>query len=361
MMQRRTFASLLPAALAAQQKQIPVALLTHADGPHLSAYLEALAKTPEAQPVTLCDPSGQTEPAARKALGARLTAVYRDPSQLLNREKPAMALVTMEARLAPPVIAAALDSGAHVLAEKPACITLRDFETLATQAKRKNRQLLLALANRIDPVIVEAHRVMRSGEIGRIFGIEIHIVADQTRLTRPAYQQTWTAKKNRAGGGHLIWLGIHWLDLVTYFTGLTVTQVAAFTNNAGRQPNIDVEDSAALALRYSDGTLATMNSGYYLDKGYHSMIKIWGAGGWLELRKHGSEVPLEWYSNRTGKISRYQGPTEPNGYTPFVQRVTRAFAGIEPIPLTTEDGVRVLKTVFAAYRAAETGSTVSIS
>jgi len=361
MMQRRTFAALLPGALAAQPKQISTALLTHADGPHLSAYLEGLAKTPEAHPVSLCDPSGQTEAAARKALGSKLTAVYRDYGELLRREKPAMALVTMEARLAPPVIAAALDYGAHVMAEKPACVNLRDFEALAQQAKRKYRQLLLALANRIDPVIVEAHRVMRSGEIGRIYGIEIHIVADQTRLTRPAYQQTWTAKKSRAGGGHLIWLGIHWLDLVTYFTGLTVTQVAAFTNNAGRQPNIDVEDSAALALRYSDGTLGSMSCGYYLDKGYHSMIKIWGAGGWLELRKHGSAVPLEWYSNRTGKTQRYEGATEPSGYTPFVQRVTRAFAGIEPIPLGTEDGVNVLKTVFAAYRAAETGTTVTIS
>mgnify|MGYP003341879855 CR=1 FL=1 len=41
-----------------------------------------------------------------------------------------------------------------------------------------------------------------------------------------------------------------------------------------------------------NGTLGTLNSGYYLDKGYHSMIKIWGSSGWLEMRKHGAAVPL---------------------------------------------------------------------
>lgn len=345
--------------MAAQSKQVPVALLTHAAGPHLSAYLEALSQTAEANPITLCDASLESEAAAHKILGAKLTTVYRDPQQLFRKEKPVFALIPMEARLAPPVIAMALGAGAHVLAEKPAAVTLRDFESLVDQAKRKNRQLLLALVNRVDPVVMEARRIMKSGDIGRIYGMEIHIVADQTRLTKAPYHQSWTAKKDRAGGGHLIWLGIHWLDLVTYLTGLQVTQVTAFTNNAGKQP-LDVEDSAALALRYDDGTLATMTSGYYLDKGYHSLIKIWGAGGWLELRKHGSAIPLEWYLNKTGVVGRYNGPSGPSGYTPFVQRVARAFAGIESIPLTTEDGLRVLKTVFGAYRAAETKSIVTL-
>ena len=48
---------------------------------------------------------------------------------------------------------------------------------------------------------------------GKIFGVEMHMVADQTRLTRPGYGERWEASKARAGGGHLIWLGIHWLDL----------------------------------------------------------------------------------------------------------------------------------------------------
>ena len=56
--------------------------------------------------------------------------------------------------------------------------------------------------------------------IARIDGVEAHLIADQTRLTRPAYHESWYAKKARDGGGHLIWLGIHWLDLARFLTEL---------------------------------------------------------------------------------------------------------------------------------------------
>jgi predicted dehydrogenase len=252
-----------------------------------------------------------------------------------------------------------------VLAEKPSCVQLRQFEPLAAKAKAKNLHLILALANRLDPVVMEAHRLIRAGTIGRIYGTQLHIVADQTRLTKPAYHQTWTAKKSRAGGGHLIWLGIHWLDLAMYLTGSRITAVTGFTGNVGGQP-IDTEDSAAVTMRFDNGTFGSISSGYYLDQGYHSMLKFWGSDGWLEIRKHDvrpGSAPLEWHSNREvpAKTRRYEGPLEPTGYTPFVQHVVRVCSagGGQPV-LSTADGLHVLKTVFAAYRAAETGSAQQI-
>ena len=357
-MTRRHFLP-LAAAAAAAEKQVKVALLTHADGPHLSSYLPSLAAAAEAGSVVLADASGTVEAAARKALGPKLTAVYRDSSELLRKEKPELALVTMEAAIAPPTIRAALEAGCHVLAEKPACVRAADFDALASLAAKSNRQLVLALGNRVDPLVIEARRLLRSGLVGKVYGVEVHIIADQTRLTKPAYHQAWFAKKARAGGGHLIWLGIHWLDLAMYLTGSRISEVAGFTGNVGGQP-IDVEDSAAVALRFDNGSFGTMTSGYYVDKGYHSQIKIWGSDGWLELRKHGAPVPLEWYSNKEGKVRRYEGPLDPNGYEPFVKHVVRAAAGLEPPVLTVEDSRYVLHVVFAAYRAAETGQTQKV-
>ena len=359
-MNRRRFNLLAAGAVAAAaERQIKVALLTHADGPHLSSYLPSLAATPEAGSVVLADASGTVEAAARKVLGSRLGAVYRDASELLRKEKPQFALVTMEAAIAPPVIRAALEAGCHVLAEKPACVRAADFDRLAALAKKGNRQLVLALANRLDPLAIESRRLLRGGLVGKVYGVEIHIIADQTRLTRPAYHQMWFAKKERAGGGHLIWLGIHWLDLAMYLTGSRIREVAGFTANVGGQP-INVEDSATAALRFDNGSLGPMTSGYYVDKGYHSQIKIWGADGWLELRKHGTAVPLEWYSNKEGKVRRYEGPLEPSGYEPFVRHVVRAAAGLEQPVLDVEDCRHVLHTVFATYRAAATGQTQRI-
>jgi len=357
-MNRRIFTqALATSAVAAQEKRIGVALLTHAAGPHLAAYLEGLAKADEVSAVYLSDPDGQVKSAARQALGAKLTDSFRSPDELFSRHKPAMALVTMEARLAPPAVRSALSAGCHVLAEKPACVKLADFEAMVRQGEQAKRSLVLALANRVDPVIVETRRIVQSGEIGKLYGVDLQIVADQTRLTNPAYHKTWVAQKARAGGGHLIWLGIHWLDLAMYVSGSRIRDVAALTANVGGQP-IDTEDSAVVALRFDTGILGTLTSGYYLDRGYHSLLKFWGSGGWIALQKHTHKPPLEWYSG--GRLHQYNGVTEPSGYTPFVRTIARASAGLDPWPLNAQDGLYVLKTVFAAYRSAESGRRESV-
>jgi predicted dehydrogenase len=123
-------------------------------------------------------------------------------------------------------------------------------------------------------MILETRHLVQSGEIGRPYGMDLQIVADQTRLTSPAYHKAWIAQKTRAGGDHLIWLGIHWLGLAMYVSGSRIRQVAAFTAKVGGQP-IDTEDSAVVALRFDNGVLGTLTAGYYLDRGYHSLLKMW--------------------------------------------------------------------------------------
>jgi predicted dehydrogenase len=90
---------------------------------------------------------------------------------MLDREKPLMAIVSLEARLAPPAVEAALNAGCHVMAEKPACVRIEDFAHLAALAQRKQRHLMLALANRLNPEVREARRLIQEGKIGRIYGL----------------------------------------------------------------------------------------------------------------------------------------------------------------------------------------------
>ena len=352
-MQRRAFTSgLLASALPAAEPRIKAGLITNAEGPHLGAYLDGLAKAEEVSSVVLADSSGQVEALARKAMGAKLSAAYKTPREMFAKEKPTLALVTLEAAISPPAIHAALDAGCHVLAEKPACVRLKDFQDLARKADAEKRQLVLALANRIDPVMQETRRIIETGQIGKLFGMDLVIVADQTRLTRPAYHKSWTASKARAGGGHLIWLGIHWLDLAMYVTGSRIREVAGFTANVGGQP-IDTEDSAVLAMRFENGMCGTLTSGYYLDKSYHSLLKVWGSEGWVSVQKHTQKPPMEWYTR--GQRHQFLGTGEPSGYTPFVRSIARAAAGADPWPLSTADSLHALETVFAGYKAAESG------
>lgn len=348
-----------PSAGAAHER-IKVGVITNDEGAHLDLYFTALAEAQEAQCVVLADPSGKAVATARKCLGDRLTATYDSGEAMLDREQPVMTLVSLEARLAPPAIEAALTAGCHVLAEKPACVRIEDFARLAALAESKQRHLTLALANRLNPEVREARRLIQEGKIGRIYGLEAHLVADQTRLTRPAYHASWYARKERAGGGHLIWLGIHWIDLAMFLTGSPITDVSGFCTTVGGQP-LDVEDSAALTFRFGNGSLGTLTSGYYLDQGYHSHLKIWGSRGWLLIEKHGG-TPLTWYSQDEPKaeVQRVENIAGPSGYSPFVRACVRAAAGREPPPLTTRESLRALETVFAAYRAAETGQRQSL-
>lgn len=352
-------------AVSTAMAKISVGVITHAQGAHLGAYFDALAACEEVDDVVLSDPSGRSYGPARKALGEKLAATYESREAMLREAAPDLALVSYEAVKAPPEIDAALEAGCHVFAEKPACVRVGDFEKLVRKAEAKERQLMLALANRVTPAVQEAKRIIERGALGDIYGVEAHIIADQTRLKSKSYQANWYAQKARAGGGHLIWLGIHWLDLTMYLTGSDIVEVAGFAGNVGGQP-IDVEDSAAVTMKYSNGSFGTLTSGYYLDRRYHSHIRIWGSGGWLEYTEWlGERVksPLKWYSTvepKTNGVQIYDGPLDPRGYTPFLRECVRACAGLRDAPVTGREGLRVLKTIHGFYTAAATGRTQQV-
>ena len=342
-------------------RAIKVAVLTNAEGAHLGAYFPALAQTEEAEEVVLADPSGVTFEQAKKDLKTKLKATYKDVATLLTKEQAHMALVSMEARLAPPLIDMALEAGCHVLCEKPSCVRAEDFAPLVKKAERKHRHLMLALANRVHAPVREARRIIKEGLLGKLYGLEVHLVADQSRLKRESYRKEWYCSKARGGGGNLIWLGIHWLDLALFITGHKVKQSAGFAGLVGGQP-LDIEDSAAVALRFDDGTFGTMTAGYYLDRGYQSHLQVWGEQGWLRLASM-EELPLEWYSTKDQKqptVQRFEYAKGQRSYTPFVRACVRASAGLEPPPVTGAEGLHVLRTIFAFYDAAKLGRTQDV-
>ncbi|NUM52935.1 MAG: Gfo/Idh/MocA family oxidoreductase [Candidatus Hydrogenedentes bacterium] len=354
-------ASIAFAAPPTPGERITVALITHSGGAHVEIYLQSLAKAEEVGIVLLSDPDGTYEVKARATLGEKLAKVYASYHDLLANERPRLALISMEAKLAPAAIDAALDAGGHVMAEKPACTNAEDFAKLAAKANAKGLHLMLALCNRVNPEVVEAKRLVSSGEIGKVYGIEMHIVQDQTRLTSEAYHKSWMADKARAGGGHLTWLGLHWLDLGMFITGAKVEQVAGFTGNVGGQP-INIEDSVAMSMRFDNGTFGTLTSGYYLDKGNQMHLKVWGSDGWLQI-DNDKDHTVEWYSAKSGagpQERSFNNPADFDPYAVFVRSAVRASMGLESPPITTDESLRVLQAVYALYRAAESGQAQRI-
>lgn len=343
------------------EKGIKAAVITNKSGAHLEAYYTGLAKAPEVASVILSDPDGTAEARAREILGEKLTVVSKDRNALLAAEQPEFAVITMEAVQAPEAIRAALEAGCHVLAEKPACVSAEDFAPLAALAESKKLNLCLALANRLNPEVLKAREFMAAGTIGKMYGIETRFVEDQTRLTRPEYHASWFADKARAGGGHVTWLGIHWLDLSMHITGASITHVAGFTTNIGGQP-INIEDSAALSLRYDNGALGTMTSGYYRKSDDESLIRIWGSKGWMELSSENRRrVRWQVTEGEGGPVEEYIGPSDHVHYTVYTGACVRAAAGLGEPPMTPAECLRVLRVIYGLYEAAETGTTVVVA
>lgn len=343
---------------------IPVAVVTAPGGAHLEAYLEALRDTPECGAVVLFDPSGEAFAKGKAILGEKLSAVFQDLGRLLAVADPAMALVTVEPIDAPPLIDRLLEADCHILTEKPACVRLADLEPLVTKAEAAKLHLFYAFANRGLPAVGKIRELLAAGVLGELYGAEVHFAADQTRLRSESYHRSWYADRERAGGGHLAWLGIHWLDLLLHLTGRRVVSVGGFAANVGGQP-LRIEDSAALVMRLDNGAAATMTSGYYLDKGYQTHLRLWGSGGWIEYAEHLGgvvEVPLRWYENGKSAegVREFRNPDEPRGYTPWVRSCVRACLGEEPAPVTGREALEVLRVIFAFYEAAGSGAFVEL-
>lgn len=335
---------------------IKVGVITQAAGAHLPDYFASLAKTEEVESVALAETSGKIEAVARKVLGDKLKDAYKDAGALLRQAQPHMVIVSMESALAPPAIDLALEAGCHVVAEKPSCVRAADMERLVQKAQRKHRHLMLAMPNRLHAPVREARRLIQEGKLGKVYGLEVHLVADQTRLTDEAYRKEWLCSKSRAGGGALAWLGILWLDTALYIAGHKAQQVAGFAGVVGGQP-VDIEDSAVLTLRLDNGSFGVLTAGYYLDKGYQSHIRVWGQHGWLRLAAV-EELPLEWYSTQATqepKVQRFEYPKGGRGFAAFIRAAVRASAGLEVPPISSEETLQVIKTVYAFYEAAQTG------
>jgi predicted dehydrogenase len=343
---------------------VRVAIITEAKGNHLDGYLRGLPTCQGIEGFAIADPSGECLDKARKLsgnLGASARG-FSDYNEMLREFRPNVVLVTVESHRAPERIRAALEAGSHVLTEKPACVRVEDFEAVARLAESRKLNLMLAMANRMASPVQKAKELFAAGTIGKLYSAELFLVADHTRVTRPQWQASWLAKRNLAGGGFLIFLGLHYVDLMQFVSGASIRQVSGFISNVGGEP-IETEDAFAATLMLDNGALATLQGGYYLDRGYHNRATLWGANGWIRLDLNG-EKPLEWYSNLPNApkgIQQFVEPKGPDVYAALFQSAIDGARGTAPPVITTRESLSVLKTVFAIYQAASTGKSQTVT
>ena len=146
-----------------------------------------------------------------------------------------------------------LNSGVHVLVEKPLTMTVAESENLFNLAKKKNLMCGVVFQNRLNPSIIALKQAIESGRFGKITTATV-------RLRWCRYQEyyndnwhgTWAQD-----GGVINQQAIHHVDIINWLIGPVNEVCASMTN---RLNILEAEDTMVALLRFSNGALGTIEA-----------------------------------------------------------------------------------------------------
>lgn len=167
----------------------------------------------------------------------------------------------------------AMESGKHVLCEKPLARTIQEAEAMVKAAKANNVVLKCGFNHRYHPAIQKAKKLLDEGVLGKTYLIR----ARYGICGRPGYEREWRANPEIAAGGQLMEQGIHVVDLSRWFLG-EFREVVAFTANYFWKTE-PLEDNAFVLLRGEDGKVAFIHSSLTQWKNLFS-LEIFGSDGY---------------------------------------------------------------------------------
>jgi predicted dehydrogenase len=151
----------------------------------------------------------------------------------------------------------ALETGRHVLVEKPISVHKSDAERLIAAHRRPDQVFAAMFNQRTDPFFLKLRQLVQSGELGTIRRVNWTIT--NWFRTEAYYQSSdWRATWGGEGGGVLLNQCPHNLDLFQWIFGMPAS-VRAFCH-FGRYHDIEVEDDVTAYLEYSDGMTAIFSA-----------------------------------------------------------------------------------------------------
>jgi predicted dehydrogenase len=243
-------------------------------------------------------------------------------------------------------------AGKHVLTEKPMANTPDDCQKMIDAGRKAGRKLMVAYRCRYEPYNKEAIRIARSGELGPT---QVILANNGWRVTDP---DQWRLKRDLAGGGSMMDIGIYALQAARYLSGEEPTEVNALIYTTPNDPRFkEVEENINFQLRFPSGILANCTSSYGYDA--QSQYRVIGTKGWLEME------PATIYRGLRMRV-RLNGVTEEKSL-PVLDHFALEMDHMSECvmqnkePLTPgEEGLRDLNIMMAVYSAAKTGKTVKL-
>lgn len=191
-------------------------------------------------------------------------------------------------------------AGKHVLLEKPVDITTERARKAVEAMEKAGRKLAIMFQMRFRPMSLKLAGLIREGALGELVSASARV---RWWRTAEYYAQPGRGMKARDGGGVLITQAIHTLDLFQSLTG-PISQVSAIATTSPLR-SMDTEDIAAVAVRFANGAVGTIDATTVAYPGFPETIEFAGTKGTAVLSNKG--LDLYWQDGREEHIESDQG------------------------------------------------------
>ena len=254
---------------------------------------------------------------------------------------------------------AAADAGKDILIEKPVGLTAAEAEEIAAYCEAKGVKMGVGFMMRFHAYHQAMKEIVQSGKIGEV-------VSARAQLTcwYPEMENCWRQDMKLSGGGAMIDMGVHCVDLIRYITGLEVVEAAGICGN--QVFKYSVEDAGGVIMRLSNGAVAYVDANFNIpDAAAKCKIEFYGTkgsifaqgtisqveGGEIEVLCTGDALGYDANQDR-GEVAPMEVNVEfGNMYTKEIEAFGRAVAGEAPVAITADDAIASQKVIEAAYES----------
>src|SRR5258705_2544942 len=241
-------------------------------------------------------------------------------------------------------------AGKHVISEKPMSINAKDGEEMIIACKKANVKLLVGYRMHFQPKTLEIIRMRKNGEFGKILffqGLSGFSIGDPTQ---------WRLKKELAGGGAMMDIGVYSINGARYMIGEEPIWVTAQETKTDKEKFKEgVDETIQFQLGFPSGAVASCLSTYSmndLDRFFLTAEK-----GFAEMQPSTGYGPIKGRTNK-GELE-YPHVTH---QTEQMDRMAEIILeGKQPIvPVDGEEALKDLKIIDAIYAAIKSGKKVDL-
>jgi predicted dehydrogenase len=259
------------------------------------------------------------------------------------------------------------DAGKHILCEKPLAISIKETEKLIDYCEKKNVILQVGFMMRYHGYHARAKEMLDAGELG-------DPVMGRGQLTcwYPPMENAWRQDPEKGGGGALMDMAIHTVDILRYLFG-EVSAVSSF--NGTETHGYPVEDSGVILLKFQNGAYGVCDSFFNIpDEAAKGVLEVYGTRGSLMAEGTISQVAGgTMMAYLLGADRGYDAQQERSGIKPvrveaklrdmYLAEVEDFIDAVEKKRKPMNSGEEALKNfriIQAAYRSQKTGKVVNV-